>query len=184
MSMPVVIYAARATIAVTLVMSAIWKLRNALKFRAVFALSIPPPLRSLEVPAVRVLPWMEIAIAGALLAPFSWLSQRASLGALALIGIFTFFLARIPNMRLGCGCWGSPTHDIDRKFYLCRNLAMIIVAGLGSIPVAIPPSNELIFAIAIGLLFAMMLLELPQIISMALSTRTERVVATSDEVKS
>lgn len=172
MSLSVAVHVARAAVAAALVMSAVWKLRNGQKFRAVFSALVSAPLQSLDVLAARSLPWVEFASAGILLAAYSSVGQWAALGALALIGVFTLALARIRDTRLGCGCWGSLAHDLDRRFQLGRNLAMMIVAGFGSIRVSVLPWNELIFTMAIGLLLGLLLLELPQISVIAISPRT------------
>ncbi len=75
-------------------------------------------------------------------------------------------------MRIGCGCWRQPIEEPNRFLYLVRN-ALLIALALASIPTARPLASATWLALLAGPLLAVLILELPQVLTVALARGSE-----------
>jgi hypothetical protein len=77
-----------------------------------------------------LLPWVEVGIAGALVAGAA---RAGAVLAIGLLGIFCVAIIRarllLGTDKLGCGCFGS-ARTRDYRFLLARNLALMALAAV------------------------------------------------------
>ena len=129
----------RAALALLFAAAALHKLRDSAAFRAVVDdyRALPPPLGRA---AAALLPWIEVAAAAALAAPFSGSLRAAGplLGA-ALLAVYTgaiaLNLAR-GRRHLDCGCLGPSLRQPLSAALLARNVVLVGAAFACLLPPA------------------------------------------------
>jgi hypothetical protein len=86
--------------------------------------------RPLRAAGFLLLPWVEVGIAGALVAGAA---RAGAVLAIGLLGIFCVAIVRarllLGTDKLGCGCFGSD-RTRDYRFLLARNLALMALAAV------------------------------------------------------
>lgn len=161
----------RSLVAAVFVMTAFWKLSNRYEFESSFRRLAPERLEGLAPVAVGPLAALELVLAGVLGAGarVHALSLAGPIAAFVLVSIFTVALAL--GDEGGCGCWATPPASARmlRAIPVWRNLLLLIVLSAAAIlsPDGIRGAS---FADGIppfitGLLFAVLLVEAPQIVS-------------------
>jgi len=125
------------TLAAVLATSAVAKLRDPLAFEDAFvSLRVPPlvPRRA----ASRVVPWVEAALAALLLlSPGPLLAVVASL-VVALMGVYTWLVARALTFDtpVDCACFGTLGSDVVGRVTLLRNVLLLgsalVAVGVGA----------------------------------------------------
>lgn len=130
---PIFIITAAVSIAVILASAATHKLRATTRFATQLENYQLLP-RSLVLPVAKVLPWIEMALAFALLVPAA--RHLAALGAAALLA--SYALAIGINLWRGrrdidCGCAGPEQAQPIRPVLLARNAVLVSLALLASL---------------------------------------------------
>jgi hypothetical protein len=144
-----------------------------------FRASAPRRLRRLDRLSSFFVPSLEILCASGLLAP-GRAGQLASLLAIGILLGFAGAIAFSRDLSAGCGCWREPSFDVGeasrRRILLFRNGLLIALAAGGAIEGSQGlDAKHFAFGISAGGLFALILLELPQIGSIiVLSSRHRR----------
>lgn len=162
MNVMLLVVFSRSIVATVLIASAIWKLRHHGEFFRAIA-PLPKPIRSIA--GMRgVVPGIEIAVGGVLIAPGS-VAQVGALGATVLLSAFT--VASFASDDSGCGCWAEPSGNSDartqRRAFIARNTVLIGASVLGA--AMRTPLDLAVWsaALPLGALSGLVLLELPQI---------------------
>jgi hypothetical protein len=161
----------RLIVAITFVMSAVWKLSHRIQYRAAVVTAWHLPAKLVTASAL-VVPVVELLVGASLIAlPATRLPVIAA--ALFIVG-FSLFLARAQSLANGCGCWRPARQGTgSARPYLARNALLAILAALAaSSPASLSPRTEaVIFAIA--LLPAWLIMEAPVIVEVlsSLSSR-------------
>lgn len=130
---PILIITSALVVAVILASAATHKLRSQARFTSQVADYQLLP-RVLVRPVARLLPWLELAIAFALLAPLS--RSFAALGAMALLAGYALAIA--VNLWRGrhdidCGCSGPDQAQPLRPVLLLRNALLVGLALVASL---------------------------------------------------
>jgi uncharacterized membrane protein YphA (DoxX/SURF4 family) len=160
-----VVVLCRVIVALTFVLSGVWKLQNRPAFIAV-VMSSSGRWRGARVSALGPsIAAFELLIALLLLTGFAAVVGAAAAGFFLIA--FSIFLARADSLANGCGCWRPPQQSREELApYLVRNL---ILVGLTVVGVAGTPGH-----VAVGLRFvligtalipAVMIMEIPTIVS-------------------
>lgn len=160
----VLVYWLRGTVATAFLLSAAWKIRNKPAFLLV--LRSVAPSGSLR-PLQQLVPLGETAIAAALLSP-GRVGGMAAIAAAGAVSLLSLTLLR-QDMTAGCGCWRAAGEN--RTPLLVRNalLGGLALASL-SAPVNVTWTVALA-ALSAGALGGFMLMELPNLIAFAVSSR-------------
>lgn len=165
-----VVYLARAIVGMALLFSAGWKFRHKSAFRASYRALVGSRLGHLDGLIARTLPYVELTCGAGLLlrTPLEGFMAAASL---LLILAFTLLLVRAEDFRAGCGCWRTPVRGALRGSHLIRNACLLALSAVGTAPVGSIGSASLLFCLAAGSLFAAIIMEIPQVASVALFER-------------
>lgn len=161
----------RSYVAVTLVLSAVWKIRNHqssfLALRRMVGMAVP-------VPAVRILRAAVLATEFCVVIALS-IPSSSRIGAVAgavIITLFSVALIAADDVGLGCGCWRDAGPSTPKTFYLVRN-GFIGIAAVGGIVLPNPghiAAGQLAFTTCVGLLLGLISLEMPGLASLVRST--------------
>jgi len=161
---PVVSYLFRAVVGVSFALSAWFKLTHPTEFKLVYRLAAPAPFAKFNRLALALVPALELACFALLIVP-RLAPKLASASALILLTMFTVSLVRITDLRAGCGCWGvGSSRRADRRWLLIRN-GILITLSVVSLVLPVSPASirESVFLLAVGSLFAFVIMELPTI---------------------
>lgn len=177
MELEPLVYSARAAVAAAFLLSAGWKIRNQIEFRAVFRASAPRSLHRFARTSVHATAAVEILIATVLLTPGP-LGQFAAGAAVVVTIFFSATLARVGNPALGCGCWRSAMQGGDpalhRKLLFVRNAVLASLAAVGALTALTFDMASLLFGLVAGSLLAIVVLEVPAIGVVATTERKAR----------
>jgi hypothetical protein len=158
-------YACRTAVAVTFVISALWKIAHPAEFSDAARGILPAQLSLLRRRrGAWVISSAEILI-GILLLTFNSANvyhYLAILAALFFLSLFTLALARAPDLSGGCGCWSSAGDHQPRGVYLSRNLVLAILLLAGSKTGTMSPAL-MFLAICWGSVVSLTLMHLPEI---------------------
>jgi len=156
----------RAIVALTFFFAASWKLRNPVVFNAVVAAGVggSTPRR------FRALIWLIVAVleillgASLLISRLSWPPGVAAIGFLI---VFSIFLLQAGSLTNGCGCWRPPQSGrTDATPYLVRNALLIMLLSIGTAGDSTLSIASEATLIAIAVLPALLLMEVPTVIAL------------------
>lgn len=165
---------ARDVLAIAFILTATWKAIHRQEYIVSFRRLRPDFIRSLEPVARSALVLAEITCAALLIASpaISGAAQLAGpLLAVVLLVMFTSAIAAQPSLS-DCGCWSSPANGpagLDLKgSLLARNGVLLAVSLAAFIPVRSAASAVVFLSsLASAVVLAPIILELPQVISVA-----------------
>jgi len=170
----------RMVVAWTFLLSAVWKVRHSVGFSVVIAGAARRPLPAWSARLGPFVVLLEILIAAGLILGFPevWVSSLAA--ALFLIA-FSVFLVRADSLANGCGCWQPARRgDTGAAPYLVRNAVLIVLAALGAAqPRALSLASQAV-VVAIALLPAWLVMEVPTVIELLRPTGAGRLTARLD----
>lgn len=152
---------ARATVACALVLSAIWKLRNARSFSIAFRESAPAFLRGFNQIARRAISAIELLLAAGLLSPLAETARPSAIAALVLITSFMVALRKNRDPTAGCGCWRAVPGVDSRKPVFARNIILLAAAALAAIRPLPAGMGLMLFALVPGLALSFAIFEIP-----------------------
>ena len=159
---------ARSTVSGAFLLTATWKLRNPRSFRAAYASAVPRVLRRYERLVGKTLPFAEGCLALLLLSP-RLVAFPATLAAILMLVAFTWTLLRM-DLQSGCGCWQPSAIEPTKRSLVIRN-CFLMLACLGAMwPVAPLPLAHAWFAVMLGFVLSVLVLELPIVATVALET--------------
>ena len=165
------VYFARAVVGIALLLSAGWKLRHQSEFRASYRAMLAGPLRRLDGVAAKAVPLLEIMLGVGMLIRSPIERAIVSAAGLLILG-FTLLLSRAGDSRAGCGCWRTPLRGAIRAPHLVRNGSLLVLAIAGTWTVGTLPTVGLLFGVGAGFIFAVVLMEIPEVALVALGDRT------------
>lgn len=149
-------------------LSAVWKIthraKSTLALRQATAGYLPPAFAGWTRVLVIAI---ESGVSVALYVP-GW-SIGGSIAAAFAIAVFSVAIAAAPDVAGGCGCWRETGTRTPKRYYLVRN-GLICGAAMVGIPLPGPSyvsATQIAFSTAVGLLFGVLLLELPGVASVA-----------------
>jgi hypothetical protein len=160
------LFLARVTVAFALCASAVWKIRNPIRFQLAVRAFLPrwgPRVAGISKTAVSSL---EMACAVSLLLPGS-AGLAGAIVAAGMILTLTIMLAFAKDFRAGCGCWRSDLAHPSKGAYLVRNVGLLSLTIVGIRNVATPPMLEAAVELSLGLVAALLVLELPALLTVA-----------------
>jgi hypothetical protein len=164
-------------VALTFLFSAAWKVRHSVGFSVVIAGATRRPLPAWSTRLGPFVVLLEILIAAGLLFGFPeiWI---ASLAAGLFLIAFSVFLARADSLANGCGCWRPVRRgDTSAAPYLVRNGILIVLTAIGAAqPRAVSIASQAA-VIAIALLPAWLVMEVPTVLELLRPTGARRVTA-------
>jgi hypothetical protein len=151
----------RYSVAAAFAMSAVWKLRHRDEFASVVALVTHPTLMALRGIMIWIIPIAELAISGLLLLPL----MLGRIGALAACGFTLLASASLfrNDLSAGCGCWSSGV-TYSRGPLLARNAVLFALSALSLVGTPATGAGVLVFAVPVGALFALIVLEMPNVV--------------------
>jgi len=169
-----VVYFARAVAGIALLLSAGWKIRHKSAFRASYQALVGGRVSHLDGLAIRTLPYAEIVCGSGLLLRSS-VERLAAASSFFVVLSFTLLLARASDFRAGCGCWRTPVRGVLRGPHLIRNACLLALSAVGTASVSNIPPASLLFCLGTGALFAVVIMEIPQVASVAFETEGGQV---------
>jgi hypothetical protein len=166
----------RAVVAVTFLLSAVWKLRNRADFGTVLASAFPALSWKRGAWLGPTVGTLEIVISASLVAfSQSWIPAFA---AIAFLIIFSIFLARAKSLANGCGCWRPVRRGhTGAAPYLVRNTILIVLAAAGAAQGDAMTIGSQTAVVAIALLPAWLIMEVPTIVDLLRQAGNERLTA-------
>jgi uncharacterized membrane protein YphA (DoxX/SURF4 family) len=152
----------RSIVAITFLLSAAWKLRNPAEFQLAISGRLPMFHGKVRERIPQIVAGVELCLGLALLLDLrSWFIGL--LGVVFLIG-FSAFLARAGSLINGCGCWRPVRHGpTSARFFLARNLLLIILAGAGSFVARGASAGAELAIVAAALIPSWLVMEIPGI---------------------
>jgi hypothetical protein len=151
----------RYSVAAAFALSAVWKLRHRGEFASVIALVTRPTLTPLRAIIIWIVPITEFGISVLLFLPLT----LGRIGALAACGFTLLASASLlrNDLSAGCGCWSSGVTR-SRGPLLARNAVLLTLSALSLVGTPATGAAVLIFAVPVGALFALIVLEMPNVV--------------------
>src|SRR6266536_1758527 len=151
----------RCSVAAAFVLSAVWNLRHRSEFASVIALVTYPASAAVRGILIWIVPFIELVIAGLLVAPL-WPGRIGALAAGAFTLVISISLFR-NDLSAGCGCWSSGD-GLSRGPLLARNAILVALSVMSLVGKPATGPAVLMFSAPIGTLFALIVLEMPNVI--------------------
>jgi Methylamine utilisation protein MauE len=151
----------RCSVAAAFALSAVWKLRHRDEFASVIGLITHSASAEIRDVLIWIVPFVELAISTLLLLPFL-LGRIGALAACAFTLLASASLFR-NDLSAGCGCWSSGA-ALSRGPLLTRNAVLLALSALSLAGTPATGPAVLMFCVPIGTLFALIVLEMPNVV--------------------
>jgi hypothetical protein len=166
-------FVGRGVIGGVLLLSAGWKLMHQQEFLSAYQASVSRRLEVLDRSVSRTLPFAEGAVGLLVLVPTE-VGRIGAAIAIPMLLAFSVSFAANRDSESGCGCWRRPIElgaERYRRLVLMRNL-LIVVLAIPAVVVSPPTSlAPVAFGLTVGLLVAVLLMELPAMGQIAFAKR-------------
>lgn len=164
---------ARGTVLVSLLGAAIWKLTHRSEFHTAVAEVLGVDRRRTARVLSMLVPFVELGVGIGVVIPGD-VAVAAAAAAIVLFGSFSIVLLRIPDGS-ACGCWRETSFveppGLRKKTSLVRNAILLLLAVFALMRDPLFGYNYLAFGLVAGGLLALILMELPNLAAIALTTK-------------